>query len=162
VDYLDFLAAAAVDGRVLDLAKDVTPQQVEASLGADFIDDMGKRHRYFRRDYGLIEFAFARNVEWVCTNAIIQVHRLTRQVSVPVALIERYGQFPSRIGLADFTNRVETSGHRLVMASRAFDKPCERYTLRPATEVEVFAMGKTEARDGAWPQPGELWSLSVW
>lgn len=162
LDYLDFLATALLDRRVLDLECGSTPEQVEASLGANFIDDMEKRRRYFRRDYGLIELTFVRNAEWVCSNANIQAHRLMRPGSVPAPLEECYGPFPRRVKLSDLVARIAERGHQLVLASRDSDRPYERYATEPAGPAYAFVVGDTSGADNTRPATGELWSISAW
>ena len=134
MDYLDFLATALVDSRILEIERGSTLTQVEVALGGSFVDDMDRRRRYLRRDYGLIELNFVRDADWVASNAIVQVHRLVQSAPVPARLLEIYGPFPSRIWFSELLGRIEDRGRRLNLASMASDRPYERYVSTPADQ----------------------------
>jgi hypothetical protein len=53
-------ATACVAGRLAGVGRGALLEQAEAAFGADFLDDLHKRKRVLRRDYGLVELTFVR------------------------------------------------------------------------------------------------------
>jgi hypothetical protein len=76
MNYMDFLVKTLNEGRALGVGPRSTAGAVESAWGSHFIDDVHKRGRMMRRDYGLAEFSFRKDNNWICTGLGIQVHRL--------------------------------------------------------------------------------------
>lgn len=100
---VDFFADFFCHGAVLGVGLDTSPDEWQNVLGSDYVDDI--QRRYLRRDYGLIELAFARvESRWTCYSITVQAHRLSTAGSrvVPEALRQRYGDFVHPLPVSHF------------------------------------------------------------
>jgi hypothetical protein len=115
VNYLDFLSVALVDGFALGVGLGATPTDVEAAWGKGFIDDLHKRGRIMRRDYGLAEFTFRKDGDWICSGIGVQVHRLAENGNsiVPAAVLDIYHQFPATVSFRELDLVVQGRGVHL-------------------------------------------------
>ncbi|NGM12392.1 hypothetical protein ENC19_06780 [Verrucosispora sp. CWR15] len=74
---LDFFVDVVVSGAVLGVGLIDSPDGVAHAIGTDFVEDRGRA--VMRRDYGLVEFFWARRSgsdPWHATGFTVHVHRL--------------------------------------------------------------------------------------
>lgn len=157
---IDFLVEATMEGRVLSLDVNSTPEAVEKVLGTGFIDDVDNKKRHMRRDYGLVEFYFQpKDGGWKCNHISIQVHRLVHgdKNTVPSVLTEKYGDFPAEIPFADIVQRLAESHPDVSVQSETSDGDYKHVALSQAkADITVW-----QGQDGKPPAPGSIWSITI-
>jgi hypothetical protein len=161
MNYLDFLRDALVLGRALDVGLGPTEEAIKSAWGAGFLEDVHKRGRMKRWDYGLAEFSFRNNTEWVCTGFIIQLHRLAHRGNsiIPTPISSIYGEFPETVQSDSLADRLRDSGARLEeeqAAGSGFDMYFVPGIHGHLSVIQDDADTTYEGRE-----PGEIWSISV-
>jgi hypothetical protein len=156
---LDLYVDALVSGQVLGVAAGATDGEVARALGADFLDDVGKKR--MRRDYGLVELYFQREGgEWRCAGITLQVHRLTEVGvdMVPAPLAARYGAFRPVVPFAAVADAVRAGGRELALRSVTADFG---QFLLPGTGSHLTAARVPADDDAAEPVFSEVWSIEL-
>jgi hypothetical protein len=158
VDDLDFYALAATHGTVLGIGVGATPAQVEELFGEDFLDD--RQRGMFRRDYGLLEFAFYRDSFWECRAISIQIHRLLTVGGdvLPSVLRNEFGRFSSRVTIASLARAINRHGYHLTREPSGGSEHFVRMTVQESA-VEIIVVGDLVTGDLNSHEPGDVWSI---
>ena len=156
MDYADLAVGMVVDRRVLGFRLGDPLELSEQEFGSEYVDDVHRRRRFLRRDYGLLELTFTGAV-WMCTTLCFQVHRLDgeRAVSIPGALRSEFGHPPRYVQFEEFRRRLADNGFSVT------DLGCDDGICRYAvgeTNCEVV----TYSRSGGESDVESLWSVSIW
>lgn len=161
VEFSYFLADQVSAGSLLGLRRGSSLADVTNALGAEsYVDVSDKRKRSMRRDYGLVELAFNSDpvLGWVCTNAMLQVHRLRWGTTVPAAIRDEVHTVPSVVPLIDFQQAVVKRGGSLVKQSDLRFSDFEYYSVSDSDgRVSVL----TEDEDGLLVA-NCVWSIALW
>jgi hypothetical protein len=157
---LDFYARAATGGTVFGLGIGATPEQVAERLGPDFLDD--RQRGMFRRDYGLLEFAFYRHPSWACQAIGIQVHRLLTEGAdaVPPPLRGEFGEFSRRVKISGLESAIKGLGSGLDEETGSASADFSRWRVRDSG-VEIIVVGPSVAVADR-PEDhefGDVWSI---
>ncbi|MBB5867527.1 hypothetical protein F4553_000906 [Allocatelliglobosispora scoriae] len=156
-DY-SFFADVAATGLILGIGRGSTMQEVEDSLGGDYLDDHGDG--FIRRDYGLLEITFLDRNGWSCGFIIVEVHRLAGDRSlVPPAIEARYGPLPARLTAGPYFTALTKRGFGPERVADDSASDYLRYVI-PATECVIDVVDDPQDVVG-WPGFGEVWSLSL-
>lgn len=161
MNYIDFFRDALVLGRVLGIGPGSTEEAIESAWGSGFIEDVHKRRRMKRWDYGLAEFSFRNDAEWICTGFIIQAHRLAQHgdAIVPAAVSSVYGEFPETVSFDALADDLRDSGAHLGEA-QAPGSGYDVYVVSGTnSHLYVIQDDADTAHEGR--KPGALWSISV-
>ncbi|MEV7087525.1 hypothetical protein AB0O07_16740 [Streptomyces sp. NPDC093085] len=155
---LEFYTTAMIRGELMGANLLSDPEEWEAALGHEYVDDVKKSR--MRRDYGLIEVHFTRSRAWKCTGVSLQVHRLAWDNGnlVPAPLIDRYGAFSSRVPF-ETVRRLLTGGGCRIDEDRAKSQgEYATFSVRrtPASIVTLRNPGEDEPF-----QPGDIWSITL-
>jgi hypothetical protein len=154
--YMDLAVGMVIYSSVLGVRLGAAPDQAEQVLGSEYVDDIHSRRKFLRRDYGLLELTFT-GVSWVCTALCLQAHRLAgdQAVTVPAALLSKFGSPPRSIEFDEFWNRLAAS--EVVLAEVGREEEHVRY-MTGEMKCEVVT-SKISTRD----DDGEvLWSVTIW
>ncbi|WFE47692.1 hypothetical protein [Verrucosispora sp. WMMD1129] len=153
---LDIFVDVIVSGAVVGVGLIDSPDGVAHAIGTDFVEDCG--HAVMRRDYGLVEFFWARRSgsdPWHATGFTVQVHRLA-SLDVTGSLIRRYGPFGRHLGFARLNAELERLGYRLDEITQASDAGFRRYWLAESRVSLVVA----PTPGGEVTDVGDVWSIS--
>lgn len=156
-----FLADAASIGSVLGIRVGLPLRAVSAHTSIAFIEDPPLRQRgLLRRDYGLFELEFMEGAgDWLCSRAVIQVHRLSSHpelmeefAAATGVVFERYTPWSTVAELVDpaFAGALEVEevgGYERIRSRRY------------GAEFQVVA--SPSAARGAYPGVGDVWSLHL-
>lgn len=126
---LDFFVDVVVSGAVLGVGLTDSPDEVARTLGGDFAEDQNRV--VMRRDYGLVEFSWARRPgsdSWQATGFTVQAHRLTR-ITVIDALVQRYGPFGRQLRFTQLNAELDRLGYHLQEITDQADADYRRYWL---------------------------------
>ncbi|MEU5953042.1 hypothetical protein [Streptomyces sp. NPDC047525] len=153
---VDFYVGATLQNEILGVPLGASPEDWEASLGGDFLDDVRKSR--MRRDYGLVEVAFVkRDGVWESMTASLQIHRMARGLEdiVPPPLTHTYGAFAELMPFDLFHEVLQGQGGSLEEVAdpstggfRQFREPLTGSCLYVTDESSPGGM-----------QPGSLWSI---
>jgi hypothetical protein len=160
--YLDLLATASVAGRFAGVGRGSLLAQAEAALGEDFLDDLHRKKRLLRRDYGLVELTFVRRPDWVCAAVSIQVHRLASGAPevVPRPVRDSHGDFPRTVPFAPLAEAVRQKGHDVRAAPAEADRSFLEYQVE-GTTTQIYVV-REDAPQAAPPnRAGDVWSISL-
>ncbi|MBO3752717.1 hypothetical protein J5X84_42275 [Streptosporangiaceae bacterium NEAU-GS5] len=155
LSYLDFYAQVIVDRAVLGLGMGVSPDDVAERLGDEYLDD--RQRDRLRRDYGIVEFAFARASGWSCGGISLQVHRLAHSQDriVPLPLIEKFGKFPPLTSFVELGSALARFGVQYFADEQAPDSDFK--TFRNAgSKTEIIVFNASEVL-----RKGDVWSIAV-
>lgn len=149
----DFISS----GQVLGQGLHSTPDAWDHALGDPDWPLVDVRRHLMRRDFGMIEVGFTRHgVDWTCTHATIQVHRLGRDLEqlVPPGIGEAYGPIEPKVTFSDLLDAEPLRG---VQAELILDRDT---TMMPRywfaqNETIVFVQGPDNEA------PGSLWAVGV-
>ncbi|WP_283133673.1 hypothetical protein [Rhizohabitans arisaemae] len=157
---LDFYAQAATANVVLGVSLGSVPEEVQNRFGADFIDD--RRRGVLRRDYGLLEFSFFRDIDWKCGAIGIQVHRLlwADPDAVPSALIVKYGDFANRLTISSLKDVISDAGFELDEVSGQDGDEFIQFCV-VQSGVEIIVVGCPMMIGGASYNTGDVWSIHI-
>lgn len=161
MNYIEFFRDALVLGRALGVGPGSTEEAIETAWGTGFMEDVHKRGRTKRWDYGLAEFLFKKDADWVCTGLIIQVHRLAQHgISIiPTAVSRVYGEFPQAVSFNALADEVRDSGASLE-EEQAPGSGYDIYgVVGTRNHLYVIQDDADTAHEGR--EPGEIWSISV-
>jgi hypothetical protein len=154
---LDFFVDVVVSGAVLGVGLTDSPDDVARTLGGDFAED--RNRAAMRRDYGLVEFLWARRPgsdSWQATGFTVQTHRLAR-ITVTEALVHRYGPFGRHLRFTQLNAELDRLGYHLQEITDQADADYRRYWLAESrTSLLVATAGYQEMVDG-----GDVWSISA-
>ncbi|MEV5969854.1 hypothetical protein [Streptomyces sp. NPDC051921] len=145
---LEFHARVAAHGDVLGVGIGARPEEWEARLGADYVDD--RSGALLRRDHGLVELTFQEERgSWSCLGFTVQVHRLRWDPgsAVPAALWDAYGGFGRSVRFGDLTAAVAALGRTVEPDDDGTAADFRRYRV-PGSGVRVLvrlAPGTPEA-----------------
>lgn len=161
MNYIDFFRDALKLGLTLGVGPGSTAQTIESAWGSEFIEDVHKRGRMKRRDYGLAEFSFRKDVEWICTGFIIQAHRLATHGNsiVPAAVSSIYGEFPKAVSFNALADALQGSGVRLE-EEESPGSGFDTYAV-PGTSNHLYATKGSADSAHEGHNHGEVWSISV-
>lgn len=154
MDYADLVVGLVVDRRVLDFRLGDSAELSERTLGSEYVDDVHRRRRFLRRDFGLLELTFT-GASWVCTTLSLQFHRLSGEqaVNVPSALVSEFGRPPRYVDLDEFRSRL--TGRGVSLAEVGHEDEHGRYTV-DEMNCEVITSYRSEGGVET------LWSVSIW
>jgi hypothetical protein len=153
---LDFFVDVVVSGAVLGVGLTDSPDDVARAIGTDFVEDRG--HAVMRRDYGLVEFFWARRSAsdpWHATGFTVQAHRLA-SIEVTEDFVQRYGAFGRHLGFARLNAELERLGYRLDEITQESDAGYRRYWLAESRVSLVVANTSYGEVIGV----GDVWSIS--
>jgi hypothetical protein len=162
MSYLDFLVDALAGVGMSAVGRGFTSSDIQACWGDGFFDDEHKSGRMMRRDYGLVEFSFARRGRadaWVCTGGVIQVHRLARTADiVPQPVAERYGQFAAVVAFTVLLDAAQARG----LALEPRPAPGANYDKFETVGKRscVYVMNAS-APDSEGMRSGDVWSIQM-
>lgn len=154
---LDFFVDVVVSGAVLGVGLTDSPDGVARAIGIDFVEDRGSA--VMRRDYGLVEFFWARrsgSEPWHATGFTVQAHRLV-SIEVTEGLVQRYGPFGRHLGFARLNAELERLGYRLDEITQESDAGYRRYWLAESRVSLVVATTPY----GEVIDAGDVWSISA-
>lgn len=154
---LDFFVDVAVTGAVLGVGLTDSPDEVARTLGEDFAEDRGRA--VMRRDYGLVEFSWARRPgsdSWQATGFTVQAHRLA-SITVTDALVQRYGPFRRHLPFTHLSVELDRLGYQLQEITDQADADYRRYWL---AESRISLLVATTGYQGL-VDSGDVWSISA-
>jgi hypothetical protein len=162
MSYLDFLVDALAGVGMSAVGRGFTSSEIQACWGDEFFDDEHKSGRMMRRDYGLVEFSFARPGKadaWVCTGGVIQVHRLARKADiVPQPVAERYGQFAA---VVPFTVLLDTAQARGLALEPRPAQGTNYDKFETAGKRSCVYVVNASAPDCEGMRSGDVWSIQM-
>ncbi|MFI7426628.1 hypothetical protein ACIBPB_06535 [Micromonospora sp. NPDC049836] len=154
---LDFFVDVVVSGAVLGVGLAESPEEVARALGGDFAEE--RRRAVMWRDYGLVEFSWARRSgsdSWHATGFTVQAHRLAN-VGVTDAVAQRYGPLGRRLRFAELDAELNRLGYRLREITDRADADHRQYWLAESrTALLVATTGHHGLVDA-----GDVWSISA-
>ncbi|MBM0224250.1 MULTISPECIES: hypothetical protein [Micromonospora] len=154
---LDFFVDVVVSGAVLGVGLTDSPDEVARTLGGDFAED--RNRAVMRRDYGLVEFSWARRPgadSWQATGFTVQAHRLA-SITVTEALVHRYGPFGRQLRFTQLNAELNRLGYHLQEITDQADANYRRYWLAESRiSLLVATTGYQEMIDA-----GDVWSISA-
>lgn len=155
MNYTDLLHEVLVERKVLGVGSGSTGAEVKSVWGSPPLEDVDKRRRWSRWDYGLTEFLFRPEDDWICTGFLIQLHRLAGSGAaiVPRVVSSSYGEFPDAIYFDDLL------GLDLVNPERDFSSVGDFVSYEvPRSRIRVNVLGDS------WKSvdSGRVWSISAW
>jgi hypothetical protein len=161
MNYIDFLLDTLTTGSALGIRPGSTEETVESAWGSGFMEDVHKRRKMKRWDYGLAEFSFSRDPGWVCTGFTIQLHRLADHGNsiVPTTVSSIYGEFPKTVSLTTLTDELQRIGanlHEKETPGGGYDT----YAIPEANSHLYVVQGEITA-PGNGCGPGDIWSIAV-
>ncbi|MEU5725925.1 hypothetical protein ABZ783_29450 [Micromonospora sp. NPDC047738] len=154
---LDFFVDVVVSGAVLGVGLTDSPGEVARTLGGDFAEDRGRA--VMRRDYGLVEFSWARHPgsdSWQATGFIVQAHRLA-SITVIEAFVDRYGPFGRQLPFMRLTAELDRLGYHLREITDQADADYRRYWL---AESRISLLVAITGYLGLF-DAGDVWSISA-
>lgn len=157
---INFLADVVQAGSVMNVRPGASVDAVEAMAGSyGFVEDIDKRHKSMRRDYGLVEFGFDRNPgeDWRCSTAMIQVHRLRFGTLIPNLISERYSGFPEQIHFEDLRTILSLRGIAVEPVEVKFSGYLYYKVDSSDSQIIVSEDGIDENLDA-----GSVWAIDVW
>ncbi|WP_431971306.1 hypothetical protein [Nocardia sp. bgisy134] len=137
--FAEYLADVACTGSLLGLRNGATVADIDGAFGdPSYVDDMDKRRKNFRRDYGLIEFGFQSDplLGWTCFSAIIAVHRLRWNAHVPSSIAALVGEAPLVISLSDLKESIALRGSSIRKMDTEFHD--FKYYSIPSSRAQVI------------------------
>ena len=153
---LDFFVDVLVSGAVLGVGLTDSPDNVARVLGGDFAED--RNRAVMRRDYGLVEFSWARwpgSDSWHATGFTVQAHRLA-SITVAEAFVHRYGPFGRHLRFTRVNAELDRLGYHLQEITDQADAGYRRYWLAESCiSLLVATSGYQEFIDA-----GDVWSIS--
>ena len=165
---LDFFVDVIASGAVLGVGLGDSPDDIARALGSDLVED-GDRAA-MRRDYGLVEFYWARrdgSDPWHATGFTVQVHRLG-SIDVTGVLVARYGPFGRQLRFARLNAELARLGYQLEEITQEADAGFRRYWLvESRVSLAVGTTGHGQLIDAgdvcsiSAPQPPETVSATV-
>ncbi|WP_406043242.1 hypothetical protein OG799_04115 [Micromonospora sp. NBC_00898] len=154
---LDFIVDVVVSGAVLGVGLTDSPDEVARTLGGDFAED--RNRAVMRRDYGLVEFSWARRPgsdSWQATGFTVQAYRLA-SITVTEALVHRYGPFGRQLRFMQLNAELDRLGYHLQEIIDQADANHQRYWLAESRiSLLVATTGHQQMVDA-----GEVWSISA-
>ncbi|MCW3845186.1 hypothetical protein ONA70_34490 [Micromonospora yasonensis] len=153
---LDFFVDVVVTGAVLGVGLTDSPDEVARTLGGDFAEDRG--HAVMRRDYGLVEFSWARRPgshSWQATGFTVQAHRLA-SITVIDALVHRYGPFGRQLRFTQLNAELDRLGYHLQEITDQADADYRRYWLAES-RISLLVATRYQGLVAA----GDVWSISA-
>ncbi|MEV0431446.1 hypothetical protein [Micromonospora sp. NPDC050495] len=154
---LDFFVDVVVSGAVLGVGLTDSPDEVARTLGGDFAGDRGRA--VMRRDYGLVEFSWARHPgsgSWQAAGFTVQAHRLA-SITVNDALVQRYGPFGRQLRSTQLDAGLDRLGYHLQEITDRTDADYRRYWL---AESRISLLVATTGHQGL-VDAGDVWSISA-
>lgn len=154
---LDFFVDVVVSGGVLGVGLTDSPDEVARRLGGDFAEDRGRA--VMRRDYGLVEFFWARRPgsdSWQATGFTVQALRLA-SIAVTDALVQRYGPFGRQLRFTQLNAELNRLGYHLQEITDQADADYRRYCL---AESRIALLVATTGYLGL-VDAGDVWSISA-
>ncbi|MCC3330935.1 hypothetical protein [Nocardia abscessus] len=158
-NYIDFLADTACAGSILGIHSGASIDEVNRSIGSGgFVDNIDKKQRSLVRDYGLMEFGFQRDSsnEWQCWSAIIQVHRLQYETTIPQPILRVYGSFPEEINISELDSALRNRGADLDEIE--MNMTGYRYYRISRSDARVIVSHDNNQLDSE----DMIWSISPW
>ncbi len=134
-----------------------SPDEVARTLGGDFAEDRGRA--VMRRDYGLVEFSWARRPgsdSWQATGFTVRAHRLA-SITVTDALLHRYGPFRRQLRFTRLNAELDRLGYHLQEITDQADADYRRYWL---AESRISLLVATTGYQGLI-DAGDVWSISA-
>jgi hypothetical protein len=161
MNYINFLGDALVLGRVLGVGPGSTEDAIESAWGPASLEDVHKRGRMKRWDYGLAEFSFRKDSEWVCTGFMVQVHRLAYHGNsiIPQSVASVYGEFPESVSFDTLAGALRNSGVNLEQ-EQAPGGGFDIYVV-PGTRNRLYVNQEEVDTPREGCKPGDVWSISV-
>jgi hypothetical protein len=154
---LDFFVDVTVSGAVLGVGQTESPDDVARTLGDAFVED--RTRAAMRRDYGLVEFSWARQPgsdSWQATGFTVQAHRLS-SITVVETLMQRYGPFDRHLQFTQLNTELDRLGYHLQEITDHTDAGYRRYWL---AESRIFLLVATAAHR-EMIDAGDVWSISA-
>lgn len=154
---IDFFVDVVVSGAVLGVGLTDSPDDVARTLGDAFVED--RTRTAMRRDYGLVEFSWARwpgSNSWRATGFTVQTHRLA-SITVAETLVHRYGPFGRHLRFTQLNAELDRLGYHLQEITDQADADYRRYWL---AESRISLLVATTAYQ-AMINAGDVWSISA-
>lgn len=152
MNYRNFLAEVLKEGLALGVGPGAAGGRIEEVWGVAPLEDVQKKGKMKRWDYGLAEFSLALGSDWFCSSYVVQLHRLARHgdAIVPSAVLDAYGKFPRLIQLADIVDIGEIDLKEKESPGGGFSV----YRVS-GSEVQIHVFMGDEG------EPGRVWSIDV-
>ncbi|WP_156313252.1 hypothetical protein [Micromonospora sp. HK10] len=154
---LDFFVDVVVSGALLGVGLADSPDDVARALGSDLAE--GCDRVAMRRDYGLVEFYWARRDRshpWHASSFTVQVHRLA-SIDVTGALVQRYGPFGRQLRFARLNAELERLGYQLEKITQEADAGYRLYWLAESR----MSLAVATTPHGELIDAGDVWSISA-
>jgi hypothetical protein len=154
---LDFFVDVVVSGAVLGVGLADSPDGVAGTMGTDFVEERNRAG--MRRDYGLVEFFWARRSgsdPWHPTGFAVQVHRLS-SIEVTESLVRRYGPFARRLRFVRLNGELGSLGYQLEEITQEADAGYRRFRLAESRVILAVATSPY----GELIDAGDVWSITA-
>jgi hypothetical protein len=125
-------------------------------LDGDFVED--RERVRLRRDYGLVEFFWARwsgSEAWQPSGFTVQAHRLA-SITVTETFVHRYGAFGRRLRFTQLNAELDRLGYHLQEITEPADTGYRRFWLAESRTSLVVATSASAQVDA-----GDVWSISA-
>ncbi|MEV0341964.1 hypothetical protein AB0H49_23355 [Nocardia sp. NPDC050713] len=157
---VEYLADIACAGSLLGLRSGASVADIDRAIGdPGYVDDIDKRRKHFRRDYGLIEFVFKRDpvANWACFSAKVAVHRLRWNTHIPRSILPEIGEAPPVVPLGCLTESIIGRGRSIRKMDTEF-RDFEYYSIS-SSPAQVIATA--EDIDDILVA-NSVWSIALW
>ncbi|MEV7369744.1 hypothetical protein AB0O51_02460 [Streptomyces sp. NPDC090301] len=158
---VEFLASFLTTGELHGLRIGSTLEEVDRTLRHPFVDVVGEEREWLRRDYGLVEFAFNPEPEWVMATASIQLHRLASDDELAQTWARSTGvefsRYTSWKELHDELSR--THG---IPELKITDQGGILQYRAASSNVSVLVVDGEDEERGYRVGNGDVWSLDLW
>ncbi|MFJ5712815.1 MULTISPECIES: hypothetical protein [unclassified Streptomyces] len=158
---VSFLASFLATGELHGIGIGSGLADVDRAFRHPFVDVVGDEGEWLRRDYGLVEFAFNPEPDWVVATATVQLHRLASDDDLAGAWARSTGiEFPRYVSWEELWDEVSRAHDAPELRIRDQGGFLEYRALR--SNVSVLVVDDKDEERGRRVGDGDVWSLDLW